>query len=121
MEIVYVHGACVRDGSWWWHLTAAELERRGLSSTAPALPSCGETGLAVGTGGPSLAEDVAAVRAHLASRTGDVVVVAHSYGSVVAAEAAAGLPGVRHVVVVAGTLPEAGESQSSFGDGTPAP
>jgi len=42
MRVVFVHGACVRDGSWWWHLAAAALQERGISSFAPALPSCGE-------------------------------------------------------------------------------
>jgi pimeloyl-ACP methyl ester carboxylesterase len=42
MRVVFVHGACVRDGSWWWHLAAAALRERGIDSVAPALPSCGE-------------------------------------------------------------------------------
>ncbi|MGX9227066.1 hypothetical protein ACWV95_13805 [Streptomyces albus] len=29
MRVVFVHGACVRDGSWWWHRTAALLRERG--------------------------------------------------------------------------------------------
>ena len=62
MRVVFVHGACVRDGSWWWHRTARLLQERGVSSTAPALPSCGEAGVPGGAGGPGLAEDVAAVR-----------------------------------------------------------
>lgn len=32
------------DGAWWWHPTAELLAERGVSSEAPALPSCGETG-----------------------------------------------------------------------------
>ena len=65
MRVVFVHGACVRDGSWWWHRAAAVLERRGVRSEAPLLPSCGETGIPAGAGGAGLAEDVAAVRAVL--------------------------------------------------------
>ena len=42
MRVVFVHGACVRDGSWWWHRAAELLQERGVSSVAPALPSCGE-------------------------------------------------------------------------------
>ena len=66
MRVVFVHGACVRDGSWWWHRTAALLLDRGVSSVSPALPSCGEAGVPGGAGGPGLAEDVAAVRGVLA-------------------------------------------------------
>ena len=43
MRIVFVHGACVKDGSWWWHRTGELLAEQGLASEAPALPSCGET------------------------------------------------------------------------------
>src|SRR6478752_2816742 len=52
MRVVFVHGACVRDGSWWWHRTAELLQERGVPSAAPALPSCGETGEPAGAGGP---------------------------------------------------------------------
>ena len=44
MRVVFVHGACVKDGSWWWHRTGELLAEQGLASEAPALPSCGETG-----------------------------------------------------------------------------
>jgi hypothetical protein len=43
MRVVFVHGACVKDGSWWWHRTAELLAERDVASEAPALPSCGET------------------------------------------------------------------------------
>src|SRR6516162_3680944 len=62
MRVVFVHGACVRDGSWWWHRAAAALQERGISSVAPALPSCGEGDRPPGPQGPGLPEDVAAVR-----------------------------------------------------------
>src|SRR5690349_9893393 len=62
MRVVFVHGACVRNGSWWWHRTAALLAERGVSSVTPALPSCGETGVPGGSAGPGLPEDVAEVR-----------------------------------------------------------
>ncbi|MEU4620272.1 hypothetical protein AB0G04_09890 [Actinoplanes sp. NPDC023801] len=58
MRVVFVHGACVRDGDWWWHPTAAALRDRGVDSVAPALPSCGETGATPGPDGPGLYEDV---------------------------------------------------------------
>jgi pimeloyl-ACP methyl ester carboxylesterase len=49
------------------------------------------------------------------------VVVAHSCGGIVAAEAAAGVGSVRHLLLVSSYLPEVGQSLSDFGDGTPAP
>ena len=121
MRVVFVHGACVRDGAWWWHRTAALLADRGVASEAPALPSCGETGEPVNAGGPGLAEDVAAVRAALTTGEGPAIVVAHSYGGIVAAEAAAGVAAVRHLLLVSSYLPEVGESLSSFGGEGPAP
>jgi pimeloyl-ACP methyl ester carboxylesterase len=118
---VFVHGACVKDGSWWWHRTARLLAERGVASRAPALPSCGETGEPAGAGGPGLAEDVAAVREVLTADDEPAVVVAHSYGGIVTAEAAAGIDTVRHLVLVSSYLPEEGQSLSSFGGEGPAP
>jgi pimeloyl-ACP methyl ester carboxylesterase len=121
MRVVFVHGACVRDGGWWWHRTADLLAERGVVSVAVALPSCGETGDPVGAGGPGLADDVAAVRGVLTAGVEPTVVVAHSYGGIVTAEAAAGVPAVRHLLFVSSYLPEVGESLSSFGGEGPAP
>ncbi|MBM9504229.1 alpha/beta hydrolase [Actinacidiphila acididurans] len=121
MRVVFVHGACVRDGSWWWHPTAAVLRERGIASVAPALPSCGEGDRPAGPLGPGLPEDVAAVRAVLTDSDEPTVVVAHSYGGIVTAEAAAGVAAVRHLVLVSSYLPEAGESLSTFGADTPPP
>jgi pimeloyl-ACP methyl ester carboxylesterase len=121
MRLVFVHGACVKDGSWWWHRTAALLAERGVVSEAPALPSCGERGEPAGAGGPGLAEDVAAVRQVLTASDEPTVVVAHSYGGIVTAEAAAGLSTVRHLLLVSSYLPEVGQSLSSFGGEEPAP
>ncbi len=121
MRVVFVHGACVKDGAWWWHPTAELLAERGVVSEAPALPSCGETGAPVTAEGPGLSEDVAAVRAVLTTGDEPTVVVAHSYGGIVTAEAAAGVPSVRHVLLVSSYLAEVGESLSSFGTEEPAP
>lgn len=49
------------------------------------------------------------------------VVVAHSYGGIVTAEAAAGVEAVRHLLLVSSYLPVIGESLSSFGGREPAP
>jgi pimeloyl-ACP methyl ester carboxylesterase len=121
MRVVFVHGACVRDGSWWWHRTAELLREQGVSSVAPLLPSCGEAGVPAGADGPGLPEDVAAVRQVLQDGDEPTVVVAHSYGGIVTAEAAAGVGSVRHLVLVASYLPEIGQGLADFGDGGPAP
>jgi pimeloyl-ACP methyl ester carboxylesterase len=121
VRVVFVHGACVRDGAWWWHRTAELLMERGVPSVAPLLPSCGEGGGAAGADGPGLPEDVAAVRQLLHDGDEPTVVVAHSYGGIVTAEAAAGVGSVRHLLLVSSYLPEVGQSLSDFGDGAPAP
>jgi pimeloyl-ACP methyl ester carboxylesterase len=122
MRIVFVHGACVRDGAWWWHPTGELLADAGVRSDAPALPSCGEGDGTPGHDGPGLAEDVAAVSALLRAGDEPTIVVAHSYGGVVTAQAAIGVPAVRHVVLVSSYLAEPGEALASFGgDDGPAP
>jgi pimeloyl-ACP methyl ester carboxylesterase len=121
MRVVFVHGACVKDGAWWWHRTAELLAERGIASEAPALPSCGETGEPPGTQGPGLAQDVAAVRQVLTAGDEPTVVVAHSYGGIVTAEAATGVDAVHHQLLISSYLPEVGQSLSSFGGETPAP
>src|SRR6476646_4467706 len=113
MRVVFVHGACVKDGSWWWHRTAELLAERDVASEEPALPRCGETGAAPGAQGPGLVEDVAAVREVLTAGDEPTVVVAHSYGGIVTAEAAAGVGAVRHLLLMSSYLPEVGQSLSS--------
>jgi pimeloyl-ACP methyl ester carboxylesterase len=97
------------------------LAERGVASEAPVLPSCGETGKRMDAQGPGLAEDVASVRDVLIASDEPTVVVAHSYGGIVTAEAAAGVNAVRHLLLVSSYLPEAGQSLSSFGGEEPAP
>ncbi|MFI5934200.1 alpha/beta hydrolase [Actinoplanes sp. NPDC051494] len=121
MRIIFVHGACVRDGSWWWHPTAEALRDSGVTSVAPALPSCGETGVPAGPQGPGLEEDIASVRAVLLEGDEPTVLVGHSYGGIVASAAAVGVATVRHMVFVSSYLPEPGESLSTFGADTPPP
>jgi pimeloyl-ACP methyl ester carboxylesterase len=111
----------VKDGSWWWHRTGELLAEQGIASEAPALPSCGETGLPPNAEGPGLAEDIAAVREVLSASDEPTVVVAHSYGGIVTADAAAGVEAVRHLLLVSSYLPEVGQSLSAFGGEEPAP
>ena len=123
MRVVFVHGACVQDGNWWWAPTGAAVRRDGIASVAPALPSCGETGEAVSAAGPGLAEDAAAVREVLVGSDEPTVLVVHSYGGIVAAEALGlgAIPAVRHVLLISSYLPRAGESLATFGTPEPAP
>src|SRR3954447_21558452 len=121
MRVIFVHGACVKDGSWWWQRTGELPAERGVASEAPALPSCGETGVPTDAQGPGLAEDVAAVRHVLTAGDEPTVVVAHSYGGIITAEAAAGVAAVRHLLLISSYLAEPGESLSSFGGEAPAP
>jgi pimeloyl-ACP methyl ester carboxylesterase len=121
MRIVFVHGACVQDGSWWWHRMTGLLLEKGVPSVTPALPSCGESGVPGGIDGPGLPEDVAAVRQVLRAGDEPTIVVAHSYGGIVTAEAAAGVSSVRHLLLISSYLPEPGQCLADFGDGAPAP
>jgi pimeloyl-ACP methyl ester carboxylesterase len=121
MRVVFVHGACVKDGSWWWHRTGELLAELGVASETPVLPSCGEAGAPTGAQGSGLAEDVASVRHVLTASDEPTVVVAHSYGGIVTAQAAAGVDAVRHLLLVSSYLPEVGQSLSSFGGEKPAP
>ncbi|MEU8607703.1 alpha/beta hydrolase [Actinoplanes sp. NPDC048791] len=111
MDLVFVHGSCVDDGAWWWSRVAALLP---FPSIAAPLPSCGAA-----AGQAGLADDVAAVR-HVLSGTGPAIVVAHSYGGVVATEAAA-TQDVRQLVYITSFLPKVGESLATFAGSEPAP
>lgn len=114
MEVIFVHGALVRDGEWWWH-RAAELlyKRTGIRIRAVALPSCGETPTVDAAGG--LAADAAALRAEL-DRTDTAIVVGHSYGGTVIAEAGQH-PAVARLFYISSYLPEIGQSQASIMSG----
>ena len=77
VEILFVHGALVRDGAWWWRQVAERIhEQTGTASRAVELPSCGE-GAPPGTAG--LLEDARALRDAL-NDVDEAVVVGHSYG-----------------------------------------
>lgn len=117
-ELIFVHGALVRDGHWWWRRTADLLrERTGLRSRAVALPSCGErTPEHLGeqaTGG--LLADAAALRAEL-DQVDSAIVVGHSYGGTVIAEAGHH-PAIAHLLYVSSYLPEIGQSQAAIMSG----
>jgi len=114
MDVIFVHGALVRDGQWWWQRTADLLQRStGIRSRAVALPSCGETGPEHVAGG--LVADAAALRREL-DDVADAIVVGHSYGGTVIAEAGHH-PAVSHLLYVSSYLPDVGQSQGAIMSG----
>ena len=119
VTVVFVHGACVEDGAWWWERVADRLRPHGIDSVSAKVPSCGETGLVPGDGGPGLAEDVDAV-AEILTGVGPAILVGHSYGGVVAT-AAGGSGDVRHLVYLDSFLPDVGEARGRVGGSEPAP
>jgi pimeloyl-ACP methyl ester carboxylesterase len=121
MELIFVHGAMVRDGSWWWQPTAELLfESTGIRSRALELPSCGEAAAEDGTSG--LAADAAALRAALdgIDKAADAIVVGHSYGGTVIAEAGAH-PAIRNLMYISSYLPDIGPAQGMIMSGEPDP
>lgn len=119
MELIFVHGALVRDGQWWWQRTAQLLEERtGIRSRSLALPSCGESSSEEVAGG--LVADAAALRREL-DGVDSAIVVGHSYGGTVIAEAGRH-PAIAHLLYISSYLPEVGQSQGAImsGEGDPA-
>jgi pimeloyl-ACP methyl ester carboxylesterase len=115
MRVVFIHGAFSRDGAWWWAPAAAGLDRHGITSTAVALPSCGEQGAAPTGAGPGLEDDAAATTAVL-DEGGPAILVAHSYGGMVASQAGEH-PAVRALVYISSFLPAVGETLATVSAG----
>lgn len=114
MEVIFVHGALVKDGHWWWHRTAELLqERTGIRSRAVALPSCGEGDPEHVHGG--LTADAAALRREL-DDVDSALVVGHSYGGTVIAEAGHH-PAISRLMLVSSYLPDVGQSQAEIMSG----
>jgi pimeloyl-ACP methyl ester carboxylesterase len=117
VEILFVHGALVRDGAWWWKRVAERIhERTGIVSRALELPSCGE-GAILGAAG--LVEDAQALHAALDDMD-EAVIVGHSYGGTAIAEGA-DHPATRHLVYITSYLPDVGQSQADIMSGEPNP
>jgi pimeloyl-ACP methyl ester carboxylesterase len=114
MDVVFVHGALVRDGAWWWHRTAELLRKRtGVQSRALALPSCGEAAPNDAPGG--LVADAAALRREL-DQVDAAIVVGHSYGGTVIAEAGHH-PAVSKLLYISSYLPDVGQAQGAIMSG----
>ncbi|GAA3773747.1 alpha/beta hydrolase [Plantactinospora mayteni] len=94
--VVLVHGAFA-DAS-GWNGVAARLVRDGYPVIAPANPL------------RSVSGDAAYLASVLATLSGPVVLVAHSYGGIVITNAAAANPNVKALVYVAAFVPDQGET-----------
>ncbi|UFS60633.1 alpha/beta hydrolase [Subtercola endophyticus] len=117
-EILFVHGALVRDGAWWWNEVAEQVrDATGVSSRAVLLPSCGEG--PAGYDGSGLHEDAAALRDAL-DGSDSAIVVGHSYGGTVIAQGA-DHPAVAHLLYITSYLPDVGQSQGDIVGAEPDP
>jgi pimeloyl-ACP methyl ester carboxylesterase len=115
LKVVFVHGALVYDGAWWWSRMVEPLAVLGLDSRAVELPSCvastGTTRDAMG----DMYDDANAVRDVLDEEDGPVVLGGHTYGGMVITDAAAGQENVEHLVYVTSVMPGRDETMASFG------
>jgi len=115
MKVVFVHGALVFDGAWWWHRMVEPLAALGMATQAVELPSCVPAPGASGEAMADMYADADAVRAALGEEDEPIVLVGHSYGGMVITDAASGQENVKHLVYVTSVMPELGETLASFG------
>jgi pimeloyl-ACP methyl ester carboxylesterase len=102
--IVLVHGAW--HGPWCWAKVLGPLRERGFTVQTVTNPSSGPDPTALG----DLYDDADNLRTTLAGIDGEVVVVAHSYGGVVATEGAAGAGNVVGLIYLTAFMLDEGES-----------
>lgn len=102
-----VHGSW--HGPWCFDLLRTALERRGYASETVSLASVGDDPARLGT----FADDAATVTAAAAAMGANTVVVGHSYGGAVVAEASFG-PNVRQFIMLGAFMPEIGRSYLSY-------
>lgn len=101
--VVLVHGAFADASS--WNGTVQRLQDDGYPVVAVANPL------------RALASDAAYVAAVLASITGPVILVGHSYGGAVITNAATSNPNVKALVYIAAFVPDEGESAFALSAG----
>jgi len=103
-HVLFIHGA--------WHHGSGfdrvreDLSSRGIASSTVELSSVARDGEPIG----DLASDAMLVRNAVAALEGDVVVLAHSYGGVVATQALAGLANVSRIIYLTAFVLDEGES-----------
>jgi pimeloyl-ACP methyl ester carboxylesterase len=102
--VVLVHGAFADASS--WNGAVQRLQADGYPVVAVANPL------------RALASDAAYVSAVLASITGPVILVGHSYGGAVITNAATGNPNVKALVYIAAFAPDEGETASALSAGS---
>jgi pimeloyl-ACP methyl ester carboxylesterase len=94
--VVLVHGGWADASS--WSAVVEGLEDRGYTVVAPANPLRG------------LQNDAAYLSSILATISGPIVLVGHSYGGMVLTDAATGNPNVKALVYIAAFAPDVGDS-----------
>lgn len=94
--VALVHGAFADAAG--WNGVIERLAQRGLRVVAPPNPLRG------------LSYDAGYIASYLSQLPGPVLAVGHSYGGAVITNAASRAPNVRGLVIVAGFIPEEGES-----------
>ena len=101
-----IHGA--GDVGWYWHLVERELRARGHDTVAPDLP--------IENDGATLVDHAQVVIDAIGDR-GDVVVVGQSWGGYVAPIVADRVGAVR-LILVAGMIPQPGETDGEMWEAT---
>src|SRR5215208_4956397 len=117
MKVVFVHGALVFDGEWWWHRMVEPLAALGLGSRAVELPTCVASPEVSPEAPGDMYVDADAVRAALDEEDEPLVLVGHSYGGMVITDSAADQENVAHLVYVTSVMPEGDETLVSLGGG----
>ena len=80
MKVIFVHGALVFDGTWWWSRMVKLLAALSLGSRAVKLPSCGVSPVASVEALGDMYTDADAAHAMLDEEEKPIVLCAHSYG-----------------------------------------
>src|SRR5262245_7943980 len=104
--VVFGHGAFADASGWSDEIR--HLQRDGFPVLAPANPLRG------------IALDAAYIRSVLATISGPIVLVGHSYGGAVITNAASGNPNVKALVYIAAFAPDEGETLGAAIDGSQA-